>query len=121
VSGDKMIDMENKPTSVEELFYKLKDYGETTLDLYKLKAINKVSGFLSNLIVGLLLIVLLFLVLICISIGLGLLIGSWLGNVYWGFFIMAGIYIIIGLVLFSGRKRILKEPVANHLIKELID
>jgi len=121
MSGDKMIDMENKPTSVEELFYKLKDYGETTLDLYKLKAINKVSGFLSNLIVGLLLIVLLFLVLICISIGLGLLIGSWLGNVYWGFFIMAGIYIIIGLVLFSGRKRILKEPVANHMIKELID
>lgn len=112
--------MENKPTSVEELFYKLKDYGETTLDLYKLKAINKVSGFLSNLIVGLLLIVLLFLVLVCITIGLGLLIGSWLGNIL-GFFIMAAIYIIIGLVLFSGRKKILKEPVANNLIKELID
>jgi len=121
MSGDKMINMENKLTSLEELFYKLKDYGQTTLDLYKLKTINKVSGFLSNLIVGLLLIVLLFLVLICITIGLGLLIGSWLGNVYWGFFIMAAIYIIIGLVLYSGRKKILKEPVANNLIKELID
>ena len=121
MSGDKIINMENKPTSVEELFYKLKDYGETSLDLLKLKAINKVSGFLSNLIVGIFLIVLLFLVLICITIGLGLLIGAWLGNAYWGFFIMVAIYIIIGLVLFSGRKKILKEPVSNSLIKELID
>jgi len=38
--------MENKTTIVEELFYKLKDYGETRLDLFKLKSINKVSGFL---------------------------------------------------------------------------
>ncbi len=40
--------METKPTSVEELFYKLKDYGDTRLDLLKLKGINKLSGFLSD-------------------------------------------------------------------------
>jgi hypothetical protein len=84
--------MENKPTNVEELFYKLKDYGDTRLDLFKLKAINKVSSFMSTLIVSIILIVLLFVVLICITIGFGLLIGGWLGNIFWGFFIMAAIY-----------------------------
>jgi len=113
--------MESKLTSVEELFYKLKDYGDTRLDLFKLKAINKVSGFLSTLIVSIILIVLLFLVLICISVGLALLIGSWLGSSYWGFFIVGAIYIIIGLILFSGRNKFLKTPVSNMLIKELID
>lgn len=113
--------MENKPTSVEELFYKLKDYGDTRLDLFKLKAINKVSSFMSTLIVSVILIVLLFLVLICITIGLGLLIGGWLGNIIWGFFIMAAIYIIIGLVLYTGRNKLLKRPVSDKLIKELID
>jgi hypothetical protein len=113
--------MESKPTNVEELFYKLKDYGDTRLDLFKLKGINKVSGFLSTLIVSVVLIVLLFVVLICISIGLALLIGSWLGHSYWGFFIIGAIYIIIGLVLFSGRNKILKEPVSNMLIKQLMD
>jgi len=113
--------MESKPTNVEELFYKLKDYGDTRLDLLKLKGINKVSGFLSTLIVSVVLIVLLFVVLICISIGLALLIGSWLGHSYWGFFIIGAIYIIIGLVLFSGRNKILKEPVSNMLIKQLMD
>jgi hypothetical protein len=113
--------MENKPTNVEELFYKLKDYGDTRLDLFKLKSINKVSGFLSTLIVSVILVVLLFLVLIFISIGLALLLGAWIGNLYWGFFIIGAVYIIIGLVLYSGRNKLLKVPVSNKLIKELID
>lgn len=113
--------MENKPTSVEELFYKLKDYGDTRLDLFKLKAINKVSSFMSSVIVSIILIVLLFLVLISVTIGFGLLIGGRLGNIFWGFFIMAAIYIIIGLVLYSGRNKLLKQPVSDKLIKELID
>jgi hypothetical protein len=121
MSGDKIINMENKPTSVEELFYKLKDYADTRLNLFKLKAINKISSFMSTLIVSVFLIVLLFLVLICITVGLGLLIGSWLGNAFWGFFIMAAIYIIIGLVLYSSRNKLLKQPVSDRLIKELID
>lgn len=113
--------MENDPTVVEELFYKLKDYVETTADLFKLKAINKVSGFTSTLIVSVVLIVLLFLILICISFGFALLIGVWLGQAFWGFFIMGILYLIIGLILFSKRNKILKEPISNKFIKELID
>jgi membrane protein insertase Oxa1/YidC/SpoIIIJ len=115
------MNMETKPTSVEELFYKLKDYADTRLDLFKLKSINKVSGFLSMLIVSVILLVLLSLVLVCITIGLALLIGLWLGSTYWGFFIMGILYIIIGLVLYSSRNRLLKTPVANKMVKELID
>ena len=115
------MNMQNDPTAVEELFYKLKDYAETTVDLFKLKAINKVSGFTSTLIVSIIIIVLLFLILICLSVGFALLIGSCLGHAYWGFFIMGVLYIIIGLALFAGRKKLLKTPIANKFIKELID
>lgn len=113
--------MENENTKVEELFYKLKDYGENTITLLKLKAINKVLKFSSTVIVSVFSLVLLFLILICISIGLSLLIGQWLGHVYWGFFIMALVYIIIWLILFLSKKKILDEPIKNKLIKELID
>ena len=119
--GDKKIDMENETTIVEELFYKLKDYGQTTLDLYKLKAISKVSGIVSRAITSILLLVLLFLVMICVTIGLSLLIGEWLGHAYWGFFIMTAVYIITGLILFAGRNKYMKAPISNKLIKELID
>ncbi len=113
--------MENKPTSIEELFYKLKDYGDTRLDLFRLKSINKVSGFLTSLIVSVILLVLLFLVIICITIGAALLIGALLGKTYYGFFIIGVIYSIIGLVLYSGRDKFLKTPVSNKLIKKLLD
>ena len=113
--------MENKTTSVEDLFYRLKEYGDTRLDLLKLKSINKASSFLSNLIVSIALIVVLFFILICITIGVALLIGSLLGEAYYGFFIIAVVYIIIGLILYSGRDKYLKTPISNKLIKELID
>jgi uncharacterized Tic20 family protein len=114
--------MDNQPTSsVEELFYKLKDYGDTRLDLFKLKSINKISSIVSDIIVMVILILLSSLVVVCITIGLALLIGAWLGHTYLGFFIMAVIFIIIGLVLYSGRKKMLKDPVSNTLIKELMD
>ncbi len=113
--------MENDPTAVEELFYKLKEYVETTVDLYKLKAINKITEYTTGIIVSIFLMALLFLVLICISTGFALLIGIWLGNAYWGFFIMGALYIIIGLALFAGRKKFLKEPISKKLIKELLD
>ncbi len=113
--------MEKDPTAVEELFYKLKDYIETTFDLFKLKAINKVSGFTSTVIVSIILIILLFLIMICISVGFALLIGLWLGQAFWGFFIMGVLYLIIGLILFASRSKLLKEPISDKFIKELID
>jgi len=117
----KIENMEKDPTAVEELFYKLKDYIETTVDLFKLKAINKVSGFTSTVIVSIILIILLFLIMICISIGFALLIGLWLGQAFWGFFIMGVLYLIIGLILFASRGKLLKEPISDKFIKELID
>ena len=116
-----MIIMENKPTNVEELFQKLKDYADTRLDLLKLKSINRVSGFVSSIFTLIVLVLILFAVLFCISIGLALVIGAWVGKAYWGFFIVAALYLIIGLVLYSAREKIIKTPVSNKLIKELID
>ncbi|RNI33671.1 hypothetical protein EFY79_18105 [Hanamia caeni] len=117
----KIENMEKDPTAVEELFYKLKDYIETTVDLFKLKAINKVSAFTSTVIVSIILIILLFLIMICISVGFALLIGLWLGQAFWGFFIMGVLYLIIGLILFASRSKLLKEPISDKFIKELID
>ena len=113
--------MEAKPTGLEELFNKVKDYAETKLYLYKLIAINKVSGFFSTFITMLILLMILFTVILCVSIGAALLIGQWLGAASYGFFTIAGLYLIIGLVLYSMRGSILKNSVSDKLIKEMVD
>lgn len=113
--------MEKSTTSVEDLFEKLKDYIDTRVDLFKLKSIDKVSRFFSGLVAALVLLIVAQLVLVCITIALALLLGAWLGNTYLGFFVIAGIYIIIGLILYSSRDRFLRKPISNKLLKELLD
>jgi hypothetical protein len=113
--------MESNPTTIEELFQKLKDYADVRLDLFKLKSINKMSGFMSSIMTMIILVAIFSAVVLCITIGLALLVGSWLGNAYYGFFIVGGIYLIAGLVIYSLRDKLIKNKVSDKLIQELID
>jgi ABC-type multidrug transport system fused ATPase/permease subunit len=113
--------MENKLTSIEELFNKFKDYADTRLDLFKLKAINKVSGIASTIVTMVIIFIIFLIVIICISVGAALLLGQLLGASSYGFFIIAVIYLIIGLVLYSRRGNLMKAPISNKLIKEMLD
>ncbi len=113
--------MESNPTNVEELFQKVRDYAEVRFDLFKLKSINKVSGFMSSVVTMIILIALFSTVMLCVTIGGALLIGRWVGSGYGGFFIVGGIYLIIGLVIYSMRDKLIKGKISNKLVKELTD
>ena len=115
------MEMENQSTPVESLIDRVKSYVETRIDLLRLKAIDKSSSFLSLLISMVVVILIGFLSLMLFSVGLALLLGEWLGRSYYGFFIVAGLYLITGLVLYSSREKLLKTPIANSMIKKLMD
>jgi F0F1-type ATP synthase assembly protein I len=112
---------DNATTGLEDLFTKLRDYAETRIDLIKLMAISKVSGLISTVVSMMMLILLLFLAIICLTIGIAILIGHLLGAAYWGFFIITILYVIIGLVVYAKRGSILKNPISDKLIKEMMD
>ncbi len=113
--------MENQSGPVELLVEKVKDYAETRIDLLRLKAIDNSSSFLSLLIAMIVVILVGLISFMILSVGLALLLGDLLGKAYYGFFIVAGIYLITGLVLYSTREKLLKSPMANSMIKKLMD
>jgi membrane-bound ClpP family serine protease len=113
--------MENQSSPVESLIDRVKIYVETRIDLLRLKAIDKSSSFLSLLLSMIIVMLIGFIFIMLVSIGLALLIGSLLGKTYYGFFIVGGIYLILGLLIFSFRNKWLKEPIANSMIKNLMD
>lgn len=120
-SGDKSLVMENQPTPVESLIDRVKDYVETRIDLLRLKAIDKSSSVLS-LVISLFIVILFgFLAFILINVGLALLIGDLIGKSYYGFFIVGAFYIITGLVIFKLHDKWIKTPIANSMIKKLMD
>jgi Zn-dependent protease with chaperone function len=113
--------MESKPTNVEDLFQKVKDYADVRLNLFKLKSINKLSGFMSSFVAIFILVILFTVILICLTIGFALLLGEWIGHVYWGFFIIGFIYLIIGLIFYLMRDKLIKTKVSDELIKQMIN
>jgi len=113
--------MENQSSTVESLIDRVKVYVETRIDLLRLKAIDKSSSFLTLLISMIIIILVGFISLILLSIGFALLIGNALGQLCYGFFIVAAFYFITGLVIFMFRDKWLKLPIANTMIKSLLD
>jgi len=117
----KEMETDNKTSSVESLLESFRNYLETRIDLLKLKAIDKSSGLISSIaaIVCVLLIAFIFIVLL--NIGIALLLGDLLGKAYYGFFIVAAFYALIGIILYSSRDKWIKTPIINGLVKSLLD
>ncbi len=113
--------MENQPTTFGSLFENAGDYLETRLDLLKLQAVNKSSDVTSSIVSRIIILLIISFAMIILNIGLALWAGELLGKVYLGFFIVAGFYALIALVLHLFRHSWLKEPVSSMIIKKMLN
>lgn len=112
--------MDNQPDdSIQSLLDRSKDYVETRLELLKLKAIDKSADVVSSTASAVVMGISLLFFFILLNIGLALLIGELIGKSYYGFFILAAIYLITGLLFKSMGDKWVKDPVSALLIKKL--
>jgi hypothetical protein len=58
--------------------------------------------------------------IIIINIGLAIWIGKLLGESFYGFFIIGGFYGIIAIFLNLYREQLVKYPVSNSIIKQML-
>jgi len=104
---------------IEQLTDSLKKYVNTNYELIKLEAAERTSiigsGFISGLIVGLVGILFIFF----LSLGAGFYLSSLIGNNYTGFSIIAGFYLILGIILIIGRKKMIEIPARDRFIKKV--
>jgi len=112
--------MEEQQVDIDNLLSDAGDYIETRTTLWKLKVIESLSDVSGELVSGMGMIVISSFVIIIFSIGIALLIGDWIGKSYYGFFIVGGLYTIIGLILYARRGHWLKEPFSNMLIRKIL-
>ncbi len=93
----------------------IKEFASKKIDLLKMEATEKSSVTVGTLTYLLIAAVAALFFIILFNIGLGLLIGSWLGNYAYGILIMAGLYLLIIVITFAARNAI-KIKVANKII-----
>jgi len=108
--------MEEKSSVMESLLERVEAYGETSFELFKLKAVDKTAEAVSTTASYSGVILSLFMFLVIISIGVGLWLGDLLGKTYYGFFCVAGFYGVLGVVLYLVKDTWIKKNVSNSII-----
>jgi phosphoglycerol transferase MdoB-like AlkP superfamily enzyme len=111
--------MTDTVTSIESLFEKAQDYGATSLELLKLNAISKTSDVTSTLLSQLIIFMVVALSVMIISIGVALWISEVLGHTWYGFFIVGGFYLLIGVLLYFFKDQWLKSPLHNAILEKI--
>jgi hypothetical protein len=112
--------MENTKEDLELLFGKTADYVETKVDLLKLQTIDKTADVASTLVLVMIVALIFSIVFFILNIGIALWLGSLLGRTYYGFFIIAGFYTLIGIIIYSFKGKLFKEGLSNLIIKKLL-
>ena len=113
--------MEKQPNHIGSLFEKAEEYLDTKMDLFKLKAIDKSSDIVSSIAARLVIALFVASCFLMFNIGLALVIGRSVGEIYYGFFIVAGFYLVLIAVLYSLRDKWLKAPISNLIIKSIFN
>ena len=108
--------MSEELNRMEALGEKLKNYLNTRLAEVKLSAAEKTAKVLSVLIAVLLAALVFFLFLTLLCIGVALLIGQWVQNYWIGFFITAGLVLVVGGIGWLSKDRWLRIPIMNLLL-----
>ena len=113
--------MEDKPTPIEVLLERAQAYTKTSIQLFKLKATDKLAEMISNLSSGFTIFVFFILFFVNLNIGIALLIGSWLDSTWLGFVLISGVYACIGLIVYRFRESLIKKPVRDSIIEQLLN
>jgi hypothetical protein len=111
--------MENAIKPLEELFEKVQDYTKSSANLYKLQALNMYSDVASTLATQFVIFCIITMCVVAVNIGLALWLGSLLGETYYGFFSVAGFYLILGIIIYRFKKQWIKTPVQNTIITQM--
>jgi hypothetical protein len=113
--------MHDQSDLIESLIEKGEQYGKTTLELLKLKTLDKSSDVASNLVSWLIVFVFAVLFFLILNIGVALWIGELLGKSYYGFFAVSGFYAVLALIFGIFRKQLVKEPLHNSIIEQVLE
>jgi hypothetical protein len=109
--------MEENVNRLETLLEKAAELGKSSLDLYRLRTVEKTADVVSTIVPYGIVFILFSSFLVFLNVGLALWFGKIIGNTFYGFFIVAAFYATIAAVVHFFMHEWLKRLVNEFLIK----
>jgi putative superfamily III holin-X len=103
---------------VEELTGHLREYVNLKIERIKISIAETSSAIIANLVAGIIVAVFLFFFLLFVSLAGAYALSAWIGKPWAGFLIVAGFYLLLGVVVWMARERIIRVPVMNAIIRQ---
>ncbi len=113
--------MEENAKSVELLFERTTEYVKTSFELIKLKTVAKSSDVVSSIIPHAFVLTLIVSFMLFFNLGLAFFLSEILGEIYYGFFIIAAFYALIGIVIHFFMHDRFKSHVRDWFIKRMLN
>ncbi len=105
---------------IEDLFEKAEEYVKTNIEIAKLKATDKVASIVSSLVAKMAILISVFFFLLMLNIGIAFWLGVLLGQTHYGFMVVASFYAILVLFLYIFRDKLIKTPINNSIILQML-
>jgi hypothetical protein len=112
--------MEENTKLLETLLERASEYGKASVELVKLKALDTTTDLVSSLIPLSIVILLGASFLLFLNLGLAFWFGELLGKVFYGFFIVAAFYFLIGIIIHFFLHNWIKKLVGDYFIKRIL-
>ena len=113
-------DDSSKTPRNDSLIGNLTGYLDTRIDLVRLELQQKVSSVVVSAVHGVVLAMLGLLFIVFVSIFAGLALNSALDSSYWGFGIVAGVYLVLLVLVLVGVDKATFQGIANKALKDTI-
>jgi fatty acid desaturase len=111
---------DNNAKLLESLFETATEYGKTSYELVRLKTLDKSTDIVSSLVPHSVVFILIASCLLFLNLGLALWLGDILGKAFYGFFVIAAFYVLLGIIIHFFMHKSIKKHVGNYIIKRLL-
>jgi fatty acid desaturase len=112
--------MEDNAKLIETLIERATEYGKSSLELIKLKTLNKTSDIVSSFLPNIVVFILIASFILFLNFGLAFWVGEMLGKIYYGFFVLAAFYVFLAIVLHFFMHTWFKKKIADYIIKQML-
>jgi protein-S-isoprenylcysteine O-methyltransferase Ste14 len=111
--------MQNAFVKAEEFIDHVKEYVNNRITAVKLQAAEASSKMISNFIAMAVAAAIMLVFAIFMSMGAAFAISDWIGAMYSGFLIVGGAWLILAILMWAGREKILRLPIMNKMLQEM--
>jgi membrane protein implicated in regulation of membrane protease activity len=113
--------MSDEFNRIESLLGQAKEYVNTRIAQFKLSVAEKISKTMATVIAGLVAALVFFLFLVFAGIAAAIALGQWTGSMWLGFLIIAVVYLLVAIIVWKAKDRLLALPIMNAIIGRLFD